>query len=136
MQWWSDGKHLYTPAEYGRPPVELVSIVEVVVEAPVQALATVLEEHVESPTVEEEPSPVTPVESPSAEGLQPGEMWSSRMANERARRTQLENGMEVDFEAGGFAPSFEGGMPLQAPPTPGEEATTARAMVAGMQYEC
>ena len=128
MQWWSDGKHLYTPAEYGRPPVELVSIVEVVVEAPVQALATVMEEHVESPTVEEEPSPVSPVDSPSAEGLQPGEMWSSRMANERARRTQLENGMEVDFEAGDF--------PTPWATTPSEEATSARAMVAGMQYEC
>ena len=126
MQWWSDGKHLYTPAEYGRSPVE------VVVEVPVPVQAAV----VESPTVEEEPSPVSPVDSPSAEGLQPGEMWRSRMANERARRTQMENGMEVDFEAGGFAPSFEGGMPLQGSTTPGEEATSARAMVAGMQYEC
>ena len=99
MQWWSDGKHLYTPAEYGRPPVELVSIVEVGVEAPVQALATVMEEHVESPTVEEGPSPTS---EGSREGIQPGEMWSSRMANERARRIQLEGGMEVDYEAGGL----------------------------------
>ena len=112
MQWWSDGPHLYTEAEYGRTPVEVISVVEVVVEVPVQAV-------VESPTVMEES-----VESPTSEGtqqgIQPGEMWSSRRANERARRIQLEGGMEVDFEAGGL-------------PTPSEEVPSARAMVAGMQ---
>ena len=101
MQWWSDGSHLYTEAEYGRPPVEVVSVVEVVLEVPVQALATVMEESVESPTVMEE-SVQSPTSEGSLEGIQPGEMWSSRRANERARRIQLEGGMEVDYEAGGL----------------------------------
>ena len=86
MKWWEDGADLYTEAEYGRQPME--------------------EE--DSPTVVESPT------SEGAQGLQPGEMAASRMANQRAMVGGLEGGYEIDYPAGGL------------------EEPSARAMVAGM----
>ena len=110
MQWWQDGANLYTDAEFGRT-------VEVPVEAPVEAP---VEEPVESPTQLE--SPVSSPTSEGTQGIQAGEMWSSRRANQRAQRAQVEGGLEMDNEAGGF-------------PTIEEEVPSARAMVAGMQMQ-
>ena len=87
MQWWQDGPNLYTDAEFFRTPVE--APVQVPVEAVVDS-PTVMEESVDSPTSE------------GTQGIQAGEMWATRMANQRAQRAQVEGGLEVDFEAGGL----------------------------------
>ena len=67
----------------------------------------------ESPTVVESPT------SEGAQGLQAGEMWATRRANQRAMVGGVEGGLEMDYVAGG----------LEEP----SEEPSARAMVAGMQ---